>query len=157
MRSPASSLLLVLFFLAAPAYADQTAMQTVQARVQFQSRTSFTVSSDVLHFDHDDPLRPTVLTLDFTARARTDASSEVVLTVELVRAVEGPGGAADVDAALSFNGEGEGTRAGSLSGVPSIAGRWTGSGAHTGQLSFTLRTGARGHYTVPLRFVLTAP
>ena len=157
MRSPASSLLLLLGFFAAPVHADQSATQTVQARVQFESRTSLTVSSDVLHFSHHDPQQPTVLTIDFTARARTAASGEVVFTVELLQAIEGPGGAADVDASVSFSGEGEGTQAGSLSGAASIAGRWTGSGAHSGRLSFALRTAARGDYRVPLRFVLTAP
>lgn len=156
MRSPASSLLLLLCFLHSPAFADQTATQTVQARVQFQSRTSLTVSSNVLQFSHAGPQSPTVLTVDFTARARTGEDGEVVLTVEVLRAIEGPG-ASDLEPDLSFSGEGDGTRSGSLSSLPSIAGRWTGSGAHNGRLSFALRAALPGDYTVPLRFVLSAP
>ena len=157
MRSPASSLLLLLCFSDAPAFADQTATQTVQARVQFQSRTSLTVSSSLLQFSHADPQSPTVLTVDFTAGARTELAGEVVLTVEVLRAIEGPGGASDLELDLSFSGEGDGTRSGSLSSLPSIAGRWTGSGAHRGRLSFALRAALPGDYTVPLRFVLSAP
>ena len=157
MRSPATPLVLVLCLVASSTYAEQTATQTVQARVQFESRTSLTVSSDSLTFSHADPQSPTVVTVEFTARARTQAAGDVVLTVELLRAIEGPGGAADVDVDLSFSGEGAGTRVGSVSGEPTIVGRWTGAGSHTGRVSFALRAGVRGAYTVPLRFVLTAP
>lgn len=157
MRSPASSLLLVLCFLPSPVHADQTATHSVQARAQFQSRTSLSVSSSTLHFSHADPQSPTVVTVDFTARARTAGAGEVVLTVEVLRTIEGPGGSADVEVDLAFTGEGKGTRGGSMSGLPVTAGRWTGSGVHSGRLSFALRTAIPGDYQVPLRFVLTAP
>lgn len=157
MRSPASSLLFVLGVFAASASAEQTVTQSVQVRVHFDSRTSLTVSSSVLEFEHVDPQSPSTVTIDFTARARTQAGGQVVMTVESVRAIEGPGGAADVDASLSFSGEGEGALSGAVSTGPSIAARWIGSGARDGRLSFVLRAPAPGRYTVPLRFVLTAP
>lgn len=158
MRSPASSLLLGLCLLATPASAEQTATQRVQARVQFESRTSLTVSSSVLQFNHAGPESPSVVTVDFTARARTHAGGEVVLTVEALRAIEGPGGSADVETDVSFTGEGQGTLAGALSdGAASVVGRWAGSGSRSGRLEFSLRAAAAGSYNVPLRFVLTAP
>jgi hypothetical protein len=158
MRSPATSLVLGLCLTAVPADAQQSATQHVQARVHFDSRTSLSVTSSTLQFHHADPARATVVTIDFTARARTHASGEVILTVEPQRALEGPGGAADLDAEVSFNTEGDGTRLGTLAGrAPSIVGRWTGSGERGGRISFSLRAAARGDYSVPLRFVLTAP
>ena len=158
MRSPASSLLLLVCFYAAPAQAQQSATEVVQAHVRFESRTALTVSNSVLDFHHADPQAPSVVTIDFTARARTHVAGEVVLTVEAVRQLEGPGGAADVEADVSFSGAGEGTRAGVvLPSAPSVVGRWTGSGSHIGRVEFSLRAAAPGHYRLPLRFVLTAP
>ncbi len=154
MRSPASSLLLLLCLGIAPAHAQQRATEVVQARVRFESRTSLSVSSSVLHFHHADPQAPSIIEIDFEARARTHVAGEVVLTVEPMRQLDGPGGSVDV----SFNGEGEGTRDGALSdGAPSVVGRWTGSGSRAGRVAFSLRAAAPGDYNVPLRFVLTTP
>jgi hypothetical protein len=154
MRSPASSLLLLLCLCTAPAHAQQRATETVQARVRFESRTSLSVSSSVLTFHHADPQAPSIVEIDFAARARTHAGGEVVLTVEPIQQFEGPDAAVDV----SFNGEGAGTHDGALSDrSPSVVGRWTGSGSRTGRVAFSLRAAAPGDYSVRLRFVLTAP
>ena len=60
--------------------------------------------------------------------------------------------------AITFVGSGEGTHAGTLNtGTPATAGRWRGSGLRRGQLRFTLCNARPGDYTVPIRFVLSAP
>jgi hypothetical protein len=81
-----------------------------------------------------------------------------MLTVEPLGSIAGPGGAADAGAAISFDGDGDGIRSGTLGGAaPTIAGRWHGSGLHRGRLRFTLRATASGHYELPVRFVLATP
>jgi hypothetical protein len=48
--------------------------------------------------------------------------------------------------------------AGTLAGAGAVvAGRWVGSGLRTGRLVFSLRAASGGTYTLPLRFVLSAP
>lgn len=99
-----------------------------------------------------------MVTVDFTAGVRTHAGAEVVLTVGSLRAIEGPGGAADVEADVTFTGDGAGTLSGTLLGHrPVVAGRWSGGGSRSGRLAFTLRASASGIYTLPVRFVLSAP
>jgi hypothetical protein len=143
---------------AAPAHAQQRTSHAVQARVHFDPRTSLTVSTSVLEFHHADPLASSRVTVDFTARARTHASGEVLLTVEPLRSIQGPGGAADVETALTFAGEGEGTLSGALpGGTSTVVGRWTGSGTRDGRVTFSLRSPVSGDYTLPVRFVITAP
>jgi hypothetical protein len=89
---------------------------------------------------------------------RTQAGAEVVLTVEGLRGIAGPGGAADLETAVTFHGDGEGARDGALTSAgPAVAGRWVGSGRHAGRLTFALRSAVPGSYTLPIRFVLTAP
>ncbi len=138
-------------------FASERATATVAASAQFNTRTSLIVSTDTLRFDVTTAGTPALVSVDFVAGARTRADGEVVLTVEPVRAVEGPGGAADVEASVEFAGEGEGTLAGQIAPAPVVAGRWTGSGRHAGRLRFSLRAGAPGAYTLPVRFVLSAP
>jgi len=66
-----------------------------------------------------------------------------VLSVEPLTGLLGPGGAADVETTLAFDGSGEGTRAGVLDpAAPTVAAHWTGSGLRRGRLTFTLRAGA---------------
>lgn len=140
------------------AAAQSSASASVVVNAQFGSHTSLRVSSQILRFDVADLAQPTSVAVDFSAAARTQAGGEVMLSVEPVRALEGPGGAADVESAISFAGEGDGTLTGVLgTAAPSIAGRWTGSGIRTGRLLFSLRTSAAGSYTLPVRFVLSAP
>jgi hypothetical protein len=141
-----------------PAAAADSTSATVAVSASFASRTSLKVSSQLLQFDVSDPASPATAAVDFSAGARTRQGGEVVLTVESVHAIQGPGGAADVDAAVTFAGEGTGTLSGALQPSSStVAGRWTGSGLRTGRLVFALRAGASGAYTLPVRFILTAP
>ena len=81
-----------------------------------------------------------------------------MLTVERAGALSGPGGAADVEASLTVSVRGDGGPAGALDpSAPIVAGRWVGSGKRTGQLAFSLRSSVPGAYSVPVRFVLSAP
>lgn len=143
--------------LATHATASEQATATIAAHAQFASRTSLTVSTNTLQFDVTDPGTPPIVSVNFVAGARTRSDGEVMLIIEPLRALEGPGGAADVDAAVEFAGDGEGTLAGVIRTAPVLAGRWVGSGRHTGRLCFLLRAGEAGAYWLPVRFVLTAP
>ena len=125
---------------------------------RFDSRTSLSVSTQRLQFQVVNPDEPVTAIVDFSAAARTFAGGEVVLSVEPTRSLDGPGGAADIESGLTFTGEGEGTLGGVVRGdAPAVAGRWIGSGTRTGRLLFTLRAAAPGNYSVPVRFVLSAP
>lgn len=164
MKSVRLSLCALLLALAATAassaavMAAERATATVNATAHFGTRSTLTVSTDVLRFDVTNPAAPAVMTIDFAAAVRTKADGEVLLTVEPLRAVEGPGSAADVEAAIDFTGDGEGTLAGPLdAGRPALAGRWTGSGRRTGRLQFALTARTAGTYTMPVRFVLSVP
>jgi hypothetical protein len=143
---------------ASQAAASDRATATIAAHARFDSRTSLTVSARTLRFDVTDPGLPATVHVDFVAGARTRPGGEVVLTIEPLRAVEGPGGSADAGASVEFGGETEGTLAGMLSTAASVvAGRWVGSGRRAGSLRFSLRSSVAGAYSLPVRFVLTAP
>ena len=140
--------------------ADVSAQATasLEVSVTLGSRTALRVSSDLLQFDVTEPGRVATAVVDFSAGARLAPRAEVVLSVEPLRAIEGPGGAADVETALAFSGEGDGTASGQLAPhVPAEAGRWVGSGLRTGRFIFALRAAASGRYEVPVRFVLSTP
>ena len=138
--------------------ASDTTTKTVAAHASVASRTSLAVSSERLQFQVAGADQPAIATVEFVAAIRTHAGAEVVLTVEETQALAGPGGAADVDAAITFSGEGEGTLNGALATPrPSIVGRWVGSGRRTGRIAFALRAAVAGSYSLPVRFVLTAP
>lgn len=140
------------------AIASDTATGVVVVSANFSSRTSLRVSTELLQFDVAAPGQPATALVEFSAAARTSSGAEVVLSVEPVRAIEGPGGAGDVESAVTFAGEGEGTTAGALAtNSTAVAGRWIGSGRRTGRLVFSLRAGVSGTYAVPVRFVLSAP
>jgi hypothetical protein len=142
----------------APAAAADNATTSVTVSARFESRTSLKVSDRVLRFEVESPAQAATAAIEFDAGARTRAGGEVVLTVESVRATHGPGGAGDADTSLEFAGEGDGALSGSLApSAPAVAGRWVGSGKRTGRLVFALRASAPGHYTLPVRFVLSAP
>ena len=143
---------------ATPASAEEIATRSVTVNVNLATRTSLTVSSRVLQFAVTGSGDAATTALEFTAGARTAATGDVLLTVEPVRGMEGPGGAADADADLSFAGEGDGMQAGpvALSQSTTVA-RWQGSGLRAGRIVFTLRANAPGHYTLPVRVVLSAP
>jgi hypothetical protein len=140
------------------AAAEDVAAKNVVVNVNLATRTSLKVSSRVLQFDVARAGGTATAALEFTAGARMPAGSDVVLTVEPERAVEGPGGAADVDSDLSFTGEGEGLLAGTIASARStIVGRWQGSGRREGRVIFTLRANAAGSYVLPVRVVLSTP
>src|SRR5215207_7929847 len=97
--------------------AEESATTSLAVTAQFSSRTSLKVSSQLLQFAVAAPGEAALAMVEFSAGARTRPAAEVVLTVEAVRAVDGPGGAADTETAVSFSGEGEGTIAGALGGA----------------------------------------
>jgi hypothetical protein len=158
MRSPVLLLVMVLAAGAAAAAASESASATVTVTATFGTRTSLDVSTQLLQFETRQPGQPATASVDFAAKARTGTESEVLLSVEALRSVEESGGAADVEASVTFEGEGEGTLRGRVaSAKPVVAGRWVGSGRRDGRLVFALRAGARGGYILPVRFVLSAP
>jgi hypothetical protein len=134
--------------------ASDTITRAVRAHAEVATRTSLSVSTQVLQFTVPDPARPAVATVDFVAGVRTHVGAEVVLTVETASLP----GAAGRDSSLTFAGDGEGTLGGAM--VPaqsSIVGRWVGSGRRSGRIAFALQGPAAGIYSVPLRFVLSVP
>ncbi len=148
--------LLALVAASASLLADTTAHLTLSATVS--GRTRLTVSARVLDFDVAPGVERATAELTFVAAVRTAADGEVVLTIEPDRWLVGPGGAADADAIVTFEGVGDGTICGLLQPrTPSVAGRWTGSGRRDGRLSFRLQTSVPGSYLLPLRFVLSTP
>jgi hypothetical protein len=160
---PASALraaVIIVLAVATPSvsWSAESATASITVTAEFASRTSLKVSSQVLSFQVSDPAQTAVAVVDFSAGARTRSGGDVVLTVEPLRSVEGPGGAADVDTAVTFSGTGNGTLSGTLQSVnATVAGRWNGSGLRTGQLTFALHASVSGTYTVPVRFVLSTP
>ncbi|HEV3485918.1 MAG TPA: hypothetical protein VG106_10960, partial [Vicinamibacterales bacterium] len=143
-----AALVLVAAIVAAPAAAE-TATASVTVTATFSTRTALNVSAQVLQFDAIDPRRPATASVDFAAKARTLPGGEVVLSVEPLHAVDGLDGPAGIDAAVTFEGHGEGTLPGRVTAArPAVAGRWSGSGRRTGRLIFQLRAAARGSYVV---------
>ena len=150
--------LAILATAATPAWAGASASAAVQVRVEVYARTVLRVSAHQLRFDVPTDATSAIAELEFSAAARTRRDGEVMLTIEPERWIEGPGGAADVEALVTFEGEGDGVAAGRLApSAPSIAGRWMGSGKRDGRLRFTLQAGAAGTYRIPVRLVLTVP
>lgn len=139
------------------AEAADTKVATVGVRVEVSSRTSLRVSSELLQFSILDGSGAATATVDFYAGVRVPGGSDVVLTVEPVQSIEGPGGAADVDATVAYSGEGQGLVSGQLTGGPSVVGRWRGSGLRRGHLVFTLHALPPGVYTMPVRLVVSTP
>jgi hypothetical protein len=151
MRSPAiAALVIASAFASAPARAADTANATVVAKAQLNARTSLKVSSELLHFDVTEPGKPVVVAIDYVAAARTQAGGEVILTVEAVCGLDAP--------PVTFTGEGDGAASGLMTSAgPSVAARWIGSGLRSGRLTFSLEASAAGGYSMPVRFVLSAP
>jgi hypothetical protein len=136
----------------------ETASTTLVVAATFNSRTSLNVSADVLQFDVVSSDDPAVAMVDFSARARTAGAAQVLLSIEPLQEVPGPHRPSDMQSALTFSGVGEGMLSGAVapSGL-TVAGRWAGSGLRHGTLVFALRTNAPGKYSIPVRFVLSAP
>ena len=131
--------------------------KTVIVTATISTRTSLRVSTQLLQFDVGADGHA-VSVVDFAAGARTRDGEEVFLTVEPLAAVSGPDGASVADTSLSFAGDGVGTLSGRVvTSAPTVTGRWQGSGLRAGRLLFSLRASVPGRYTVPVRFLLTAP
>jgi hypothetical protein len=140
------------------AAAAETAGASVAVSVQFSSRTTLRVSTDLLRFDVTGPDEPATVAVDFAAGARTHTGAEVLLSVEPVCDSEALPATGEAQSAVSFSGQGNGTLSGSLHGIaPAVAGRWFGSGWRQGRLVFALHGARSGSYTLPVRFILTAP
>jgi len=149
---------LALGFCGSVAAAEETARATVNVTAVVTARTSLKVSSQILQFDVARADGVATAAVDFTAGARLPSGSEIVLTVEPLRGVDGPGGAADIETSLSFAGEGQGLLAGQIRAAQmAIVGRWQGSGVRDGRVIFTLRASTAGTYSVPVRFILSTP
>jgi len=130
--------------------ASDSTTRSVTAHAEVASRTSLAVSNQLLQFTVVHPGDAAIATVEFVAGARTPAGAEVMLTVEAQQDLPG--------ANVTFAGDGEGTLHGAMTLLhPSLAGRWVGSGRRSGRVSFALRATAPGTYTLPVRFVLTAP
>lgn len=156
--NPLPLLVMMLVTGGAPAAASERASATVTVTATFGTRTSLDVSTQLLQFETRQPGQPATASVEFAAKARTGTESEVLLSVEALRSAEESGGAADVETSVTFEGEGEGTLRGRVAFArPVVAGRWVGSGRRHGRLVFALRAGARGSYSLPVRFVLSAP
>ena len=142
----------------ATALAGESDSKTLSVTATIGSRTSLKVSTQLLQFEVSSPDQQAVAVVDFSAGARTHSGAEVILTVEPLRAITGPGGASDVETALTYAGQGDGTLSGVLQpSTPAVAGRWSGSGLRTGRVMFELHASASGRYTLPVRFALSAP
>ena len=138
--------------------AAESANASVAVTAQFGSRTALKVSTELLQFDVTAADQPAVAIVEFSAAARTHQGGEVVLTVERAGALSGPGGAADADASLTVSMAGNGESAATLDpSAQVVAGRWVGSGKRAGQLAFSLRSSVPGVYSMPVRFVISAP
>jgi hypothetical protein len=138
--------------------AEEVSRAAVAVNAQFAARTSLKVSSELLRFEGVAPGATATASIEFTAGARTPSDADVILTVEPMLAIQGPGGAADVETSLSVSGEGQGLVSANLSATSgTVIGRWQGSGLRAGRLVFSLRANAAGNYSVPVRFVLSTP
>jgi hypothetical protein len=131
-----------------------TASASVRVNAEFSTRTSLKVSSQVLQFAVPAGGETARVDVDFSAGARTRAGGEVLLLVESLGAIDdGLEGATEVTVAA----QGQAACGGRLAvNVATPVARWIGSGLRTGRVTFTMRAVA-GLYTVPVRFLLTAP
>jgi hypothetical protein len=141
-----------------PVAAEEIATGNVSVSVPVNSRTSLKVSNDVLQFNVIEAGGVATASVDVSAGARVLSGVDVVLTVEPLRQLEGASGAADVQTAVTFEGDGDGLVGGQLDRIrPTVAGRWQGSGLRHGRLSFAIRARTAATYTLPVRFVLSTP
>jgi hypothetical protein len=131
------------------------ASTSVLATATFAPRPTLTVSAHVLQFRIEPGSTHADAVVDFSAAMRARPGDDVVLTVRAAKAIDGPGGAADIDAVISFAGAGDGVRSGTVdANRAAVAARWPGGGKRGGRLVFTLRASAPGVYSVPLTYLL---
>ena len=137
---------LTLALCASAAAAEDVATGSITVNVSVASRTSLKVSSRVLNFDVTQPGAHRHRRDGVHGRRAAGSGADVVLTVEPLHGLDGPGGAADVDTALSFVGEGEGLLAGSVAMAQStVVGRWQGSGLRAGRRDLQAARERRRH------------
>ena len=143
---------------AVPGDASSGDAAVMRVTADITTRTSLQVSTDTLEFDLAEGALDALAVVTYRAGARTREGGEVLLTVEPAGGVRGPGGAADVETHLAIAvAAGDVLAGGALGAAPRVAGRWSGSGLRSGAIVFRLQGSASGHYSVPVRFVLSAP
>ena len=160
MRSPAIGCLALALVAHPPAILAQSAERsaTVVATVTVAPRTSVKTSARVLEFQIEPGANEAVAVVEFTAASRALPDAGVVMTITPDGGLNGPGGAADVEANLSFSGDGLGISSGALSLTqPVTVAQWTGGGVRNGRLVFTLRASSPGQYRLPVRFAISVP
>jgi hypothetical protein len=130
---------------------EVSARTAVTAGAVIGRRAAVQTSTDVLQFRVTGDGRPARASISYRAGARTATGSDVRLFVHLAAAA-----ALDGEASLTLAGGGADAPAGSVSGIPTLAARWTGAGLRSGELWFELRA-APGTYRIPVTFELTVP
>ena len=116
------------------------------------------VSARSLEFRIEPGSSEAVAVVEFTAAARAVPGADVLMTVAADGGLTGPGGAADVDAEVTFSGDGSGTLTGAVTlAETTTTARWSGGGVRNGRLVFTLRASTPGIYTLPVRFAVSTP
>ena len=155
MRPPAFALATALILAIGPSptrlsATSDTTTRSILAHAQVAARSSLIVSSELLQFQVMAPSQAATATVDYVAGVRTHAGAEVLLTVETTSALDATN--------VSVANLGEGGAQGAMTTMrPVIAGRWIGSGRRTGRISFSLFASTAGVYSIPVRFVLSAP
>ena len=161
MRSPAIGCLAVALLTQPAALLAQSGSErsvAVMATLTVAPRTSLKTSVRVLEFRIEPGTNEALAVVEFTAAARALPDADVVMTVTPDGGLTGPGGAADVEADLTFSGDGSGTLSGTLMATQSATtARWTGGGSRSGRLVFRLRASSPGAYTLPVRFAISVP
>jgi hypothetical protein len=160
MRSPALGCLVAALVAHPAALAAQSGDRSVAivATATITPRTSVKVSTRTLEFRLEPGSSEAVAVVEFTTAARAVPGADVLMTVAADGGLSGPGGAADVDAEVTFSGDGSGTLAGALPRAEAApTARWNGGGVRNGRLVFTLRASTPGVYTLPVRFAVSIP
>ena len=131
---------------------------SIAATVAVSPRTSLSVSAPVLRFLVPEGSNEATASIDFRAGVRAMPGVDVQLIAEpAVPSGDAPRGPA-LDAALFFEGQGEGMVAGVLpTGAPGVVARWSGGGQRSGRIVFTLQGVAPGTYSIPVRFLVNVP
>jgi len=160
MRSPALGCLVVALLAHPAASAGQSGDRSaaIVATATIAPRTSVKVSARTLEFRIEPGSSEAVAVVEFTAAARAVPGADVLMTLAADGGLTGPGGAADLDAELTFSGDGSGTLTGPVTlAETTTTARWTGGGVRNGHLVFTLRASTPGTYTLPVRFAVSLP
>jgi hypothetical protein len=135
--------------------ADPVATAALVVRADFRVRTSLTVSSSVLQFVPEGDGVGAAARVDVKASARVRQGADVILLVEPQwTSADAPPGRV-----VQFEGVGEGMQRGVLMpGGRAVAGHWSGSGVHSGTVTFRLlEPAAVPDGPLPIQFLLAAP